>query len=187
MSSELDGCSDGDLAALALAGRQPAYAELMRRHRDWVYRLVRGSVGDGDEALDVTQNAFIAAFSALDRYDATRPFRIWIARIALNKCRDWARRRRVRSFLAFALPISAAEQLADDAMPVDVALADKAELARARRAIAGLPASLREPLILRAIEGLSQAETAQVLGVTEKTVETRVYRARKKLMEMVRG
>ena len=49
------------------------------------------------------------------------------------------------------------------------------------RAIAALPASLKEPLVLRTIEGLSQAETAEVLGISEKAVETRLYRARSKL------
>lgn len=186
MTPDLADCSDGELAALALGGRQAAYGELMRRHRDAVYRLVRGNIGDADEALDVTQNSFVAAFSALARYDRSRPFRLWIARIALNKCHDWARRRIVRKFLTFAAPISSAEQIADTAVPIDVALADRAELARAARAIAQLPASLKEPLILRTVEGLSQAETADVLRISEKAVETRLYRARKKLEEILR-
>jgi RNA polymerase sigma-70 factor (ECF subfamily) len=53
-------------------------------------------------------------------------------------------------------------------------------------AIAALPASLKEPLILHTVEGLSQAETAQVLGISEKAVETRVYRARARLEESLR-
>ena len=186
MKPQPDECTDGELAAQALAGQQAAYAALMLRHRDAVYRLVRANIGDDDEALDVTQNSFIAAFAALARYDGTRPFRLWIARIALNKCHDWARRRFVRRFLTFALPIGAAEHVVDDVARADVALADRQELARATRAIAALPPSLKEPLILRAIEGLSQAETAQVLGITEKAVELRVYRARKKLEEVLR-
>jgi len=89
---------DRTLAARALAGQHSAYSALMRRHRDAVYRLARGPVGDGDEALDITQEAFVAAFAALARYDGARPFRVWIARITLNKCRDWGRRRAVRRF-----------------------------------------------------------------------------------------
>ncbi len=54
-------------------------------------------------------------------------------------------------------------------------------------AIAALPANLKEPLLLRSIEGLSQAETAALLGISEKAVETRVYRARMKLAEMLRA
>ena len=58
------------------------------------------------------------------------------------------------------------------------------ELARLERGIAALPRALREVLVLRAIEGLSQAETADALGVTEKAVETRLYRARAKLADV---
>ena len=187
MTLALGECSDGELAALALAGRQAAYRELLGRHREPVFRLVRGSIGDGDAALDVTQEAFIAAFAALKSYDGTRPFKTWVSRIAINKCRDWARRRAVRRFFSFALPIEAAATIADDTIPADQQLADRAELARVKKAISQLPLALRGPLVLRTIEGLTQAETAQVLGISEKAVETRLYRARNKLTQVLRG
>lgn len=187
MTLALGECSDGELAALALAGRQAAYRELLGRHREAVFRLVRGSLSDADAALDVTQEAFIAAFAALKNYDGNRPFKTWVSRIAINKCRDWARRRAVRRFFSFALPIEAASTIADEGIPADQQLADRAELARTRDAITKLPSSIREPLILRTIEGLTQAETAEVLGISEKAVETRLYRARNKLTEILRG
>ena len=187
MTLALGECSDGELAALALAGRQAAYRELLGRHREPVFRLVRGSIGDGDAALDVTQEAFIAAFAALKSYDGSRPFKTWVSRIAINKCRDWARRRAVRRFFSFALPIETAATIADEAIPADRQLADRAELACVQDAITKLPIALREPLILRTIEGLTQAETAQVLGISEKADETRLYRARNKLSEVLRG
>lgn len=177
---------DRALAARALAGQQSAYGALMQRHRDAVWRIARGHVGDGDEALDITQETFVAAFAALARYDGARPFRVWIARIALNKCRDWARRRAVRRFFAFAKPIDEAIDIADrDATPED-ALHSQRELARINAAIASLPATLKDVLLLRTIEQMSQADAAQVLGVTEKAVETRLYRARAKLAEILR-
>lgn len=181
MTLALGDCSDGELAALALAGRQAAYRELLGRHREPVFRLVRGSIGDGDAALDVTQETFIAAFAALKSYDGTRSFKTWLSRIAINKCRDWARRRAVRRFFSFALPLEAAATVADESIPADRQLADRIELARVRGAITKLPPAIREPLILHAIEGLTQAETAEILGISEKAVETRIYRARKTL------
>ncbi len=181
MSFSLSDCSDGELAALALAGRQAAYRELLARHREAVFRLVRATIGDPAEAIDVTQEAFISAFAALKRYDPDRPFIAWLKRIALNKCRDWARRRSVRRFFSFALPIEAAETVSDDSIPADQQLADRAELARVREGITRLPPAIREPLILRTIEGLTQSETAEILGISEKAVETRVYRARRAL------
>lgn len=187
MSLDLAGCSDGELAALALGKRQAAYGELMRRHRDGVFRLLRGLVGDGDAAVDLTQQTFISAFAALARYDAERPFRAWIGRIAVNKARDWSRRRAVRRFFTFTRPIEEAFAVADPAAASDVQLADRRELERTMAAIAALPESLRQVLVLRTIEGMSQAETAETLGIGEKAVETRLYRARKKLEDMLRG
>jgi RNA polymerase sigma factor (sigma-70 family) len=186
MTLALDDCSDGELAALALTGRQSAYTALLARYREPVFRVVRATIGDADAAVDVTQEAFVSAFAALKSYDIERPFKTWIARIAINKCRDWARRRAVRRFFSFALPIEAAASIADDTFSVDQQVSDRAELARVQAAIAMLPQAIREPLVLRTIEEMSQAEAAQVLGISEKAVETRLYRARAKLTELLR-
>jgi RNA polymerase sigma factor (sigma-70 family) len=177
---------DRALVASALSGDQAGYAGLMRLHRDAVYRLARGHVGDADEALDVTQETFVAAFAALERYDGARPFRVWIARIALNKCRDWARRRAVRRFFTGARPIDEALEIRDVRATPEEALASARALARINAAVAALPATLKNPLLLCAIEGMSQIEAGQVLGLTPKAVETRLYRARAKLSEMLR-
>jgi RNA polymerase sigma-70 factor (ECF subfamily) len=177
----LTGCTDGELAALALTGRQAAYGELMQRYREPVFRLVRSHVGDADEALDVVQETFVAAFASIGRYDGSRPFKHWINRIALNKCRDWGRRRAVRRLFRFALPLDVASEIVDTAVTGEAAIDDAHALERATKAIAALPANLKEPLILTAVDGLSQAEAAAVLGISEKAVEVRIYRARKAL------
>lgn len=183
----LAACTDGELAALALGGRQAAYRALMDRHRAAAFRLARHHCGNDDAALDVTQQSFIAAFAALARYDAARPFQHWLARIVINKAHDWARRRKVRQFFSFALPLEEARGVREDAPDAEQQTSDREELARTMTAIAGLPARLKEVLVLRTIEGLSQAEAAGVLGVSEKAVETRLYRARAKLTEILRG
>lgn len=177
---------DRALATRALAGDQTAYGALMRRHRDAMFRLARGAIGDPDEALDITQESFVAAFAALARYDGSRPFRVWIARITLNKCRDWGRRRAVRRFFGFAKPIDDALDIADAGATPEEAARSAQEVARINAAIATLPANLKDVLLLRTIEQMRQAEAAQVLGITEKAVETRLYRARAKLAEILR-
>lgn len=187
MSLDLSQCSDGELAAIALGGQDRAYREFLRRYREPVYRLVRGTIRDSEEALDVTQESFVAAFAALKRYDPDRPFRIWISRIALNKCRDWARRRAVRSFFTRATPLDEAFDLASDTASPETEAADRSELARVGAAVSQLPHKLREVLAMRAIEDMSQADVAEALGVSEKTVETRLYRARKVLREILDG
>ncbi len=177
---------DRELVRRALGGRQDCYAQLLRRHREVVYRLACNSLGDSDEALDITQETFISAFAGLARYDGARPFRSWIARIAINKCHDWARRRKVRRFFTFARPLDEALEIADQRARPDEALAAVQETARLRAAIARLPARLGEVLVLRSIEECSQAETSEILGISQKAVETRLYRARQKLSELLR-
>ncbi len=182
MSLDWTTLTDGELATLSIAGRQAAFAEIMNRYRQPIFRLIRASVGDAEEALDLTQESFISAYQALARYDPDRPMRAWLSTIAINKCRDWGRKRRVRRFLTLGGALGAeAERVVDDRVAADVAASDREELERVAKAIANLPANLREPLVLRTIEGLSQADTASLLGISEKAVETRLYRARAKL------
>lgn len=187
MSSETASCTDAQLAALTLTGRQEAFAELMRRHREPVYRLIRGHIGDAEEAVDLVQDCFASAFRSLDRYDQARPFRAWLSRIAINKCRDWGRRRAVRRIF---IPESSAPHAAavpDPSPDAHDAVGDRQELERLWSALAALPRSLKEPLILRVLEELSQAEIAAVLRISEKAVETRIYRARQKLQALRQG
>lgn len=184
MSLDWTALSERELATLSIAGRQAAFAEIMRRHRQSIFRTVRACSGDADEALDLVQETFVAAHQALHRYDGDRSMRAWLSTIAINKCRDWGRKRTVRRFLSFAIPIGMeAEAVADDRRAIDEVAGDRQELDRVTRAISRLPHNLKEPLVLRTIEGLSQAETAAVLSISEKAVETRLYRARAKLLE----
>ena len=187
MSPDLSALSDGELATLSQSGRDAAFAEIMRRHRDATYRIITGNIGDPEEALDLVQETFVAAHRALGRYDGLRPMRRWLATIALNKCRDWRRRRAVRRLFAFALPLDASSaEVPEDRVLPDAEAAYREEVERVGRAIAELPAALREPLVLRTVQDLSQADTAAILGISEKAVETRVRRARAKLSEQLR-
>jgi RNA polymerase sigma-70 factor (ECF subfamily) len=185
VTSDLVDRTDGELAELSIAGRQPAFVEIMRRHKAHVHRLTARMIGDEDEALDLVQETFVSAHQALRRYQPERPMRAWLARIAINKCRDWRRRRAVRRLISFILPIEQAVDTPDKAAMADVVAADRQEMVNVTNAIAMLPMNLRETLVLRTIDGLTQAETAEALGVTEKTVESRLYRARAKLSELV--
>lgn len=175
---------DASLVAAALAGQEAAFSLLVRRHKETVYRFVRSYVADADEAYDLTQEAFAAAWLALARYDKDRPFPAWIKRIALNKCRDWARRRTVRRFFFGAESIETSPDIAATTDASDEAL--QRNLARLDSAIAALPAGLKEPLLLTAISGMSHHDAARVLNLTTKAVETRVYRAKVALARALR-
>lgn len=182
MTDALADRTDGELVALCLGGSQLAFAEIVRRHKDPLHRLVARIVGDDDEALDIVQEAFVAAHRALRRYDMARSMRPWLSRIAINKARDLRRRRAIRRLISVVLPLDHAADTADATPSIETATADRQELRQVTAAIAELPANLRETLVLRTIEGLSQAETAETLRISEKAVETRLYRARQRLI-----
>ena len=186
VTGDLAGCSDGELATLALDRSSAAYAVLMRRHETRIYRLIRSHIGNNDEALDLVQESFVTAWLALKTYDPARPFGTWLARIAINKSRDWGRRRAVRKFFTFAMPlIGDVLEIPDDTIGPDVAADDRQRMAAAARAIPQLPTRLKEPLLLCAVNGLSQADAAAVLGISVKAVETRIRRARARLTEIL--
>lgn len=190
MSVDLDAADDADLVALTLGApnsqmSQAAFAAIMRRHKQPLHRLIAAQIGDADEALDLLQETFVSAHAALGRFDSERSLRAWLSRIAINKCRDWSRRRRVRHWLARLLPIEAGERVPDHAADAEAQAVDRDGLNRTLAAIATLPDALREPLLLCAVEELSQAEAAEALGISVKAVETRVRRARIALTEVL--
>ena len=186
MKPDLASLTDGDLAGRSAAGDDEAFAEIMHRHRQRVYRLILANVADPDEALDLVQETFVSAHGALRRFDPARPMPAWLARIALNKCRDWGRRRAVRRLFGISTTIEEIADLQADDRPLpDAEAAARAEVERLSRAIAQLPATQREPLVLCAVEGLSQAEAASILAISEKAVETRIRRARARLAELI--
>lgn len=179
------GPSDAALARQAAAGDERAYATLVGRHKDRLYGLLRRYLGDPDEAREAAHEAFIAAWTALPRYDPARPFGAWLRTIAINKARDRGRRLAFRRLIFGDRPPEEtdAKDQADPSPHAEAALLERERLAMLDRGIARLPGPLREALVLTAIDGLSQQEAAEILGVTVKTVETRVYRARKILAE----
>jgi len=174
--------ADAALAARAARGDQTAFAELVRRHKEPLYRLLRRYTGESDDAYEAAQEAFIAAWSAMARYDPQRPFLTWLRVIAINKVRDRHRRNSFRRMLfgtGRGLEDEAVLAEPDPALPADEQVMEQQDMTTLDRAIAKLPAPLKEALLLTAFDGLTQQEAGQILGVSIKTIETRVHRARK--------
>ena len=177
---------DASLAVAARQGDQAAFAALMRRHKGWLYQFIRRYVADRDDAYDVLQESFVSAWGALSRFDPERPFEAWLRRIALNKCRDRARRDAVRraalrlfGFGGGDMSVESVAPLADSTVTIDHALR------RLETAIGQLPRQLKEPLVLTMLEGLSHKDAGALLGINAKAVETRVYRAKRQLASML--
>jgi RNA polymerase sigma-70 factor (ECF subfamily) len=165
---------DGDWARLAQRGDTKAYEALVRRHQDRVYRHLLHMTGSREDALELAQEAFIKAWEALPAWRPEAQFHTWLLRIASNAALDVLRRRKVVRF----------EALADDydapagAPGPEAQLDAKQQLGALDAALAEMTIEHREVLLLREVEALSYGELAQVLGIDEGTVKSRLARAR---------
>jgi RNA polymerase sigma factor (sigma-70 family) len=171
--------SDAYLARLAQKGDRRAFDQLIIHHKARLFRLVRGYIGDPDDAYDILQDTFISAWLALHRFDISRDFAGWLRTIALNKCRDFSRRRAVRRNI---LRIFAREaNIQPPATPTPEVDQMEEQMKRLDAAIAGLPAFYKEPLLLVNVAGLSHKEAAEQLRTSSKAIEMRLRRAKIKL------
>lgn len=172
-----------DLARSAAGGDRRAFTTLMSNHKEALYRFVRRRTPDPEEAYDIVQEAFVAAWGALSRFDPDRSFGAWLRSIALNKCRDRARRAAVRRCLMGSCQADAAERLRDQSPSAEDDLIARDQLVALSVAITALPSRLRDALMLTAIDGMSQAAASTVLGCSVKSIEYRVHRAREMIGE----
>lgn len=167
--------SDGELAGRARSGDTGAFDALVERHAAMVRRLTRAVLRHAEDADDAAQDAFVAAWTSLGRFDPAQPLRPWLTRIALNAARDLARRRRVRQTDEIAATVAS--------MGPGPELDTERRLLRARLdgALAGLPERQRLAVVLHDAEGYRHGEIAELLGVPEGTVRSDVFQGRRRL------
>ena len=180
--------ADEILAARAQQGDHQAFDTLIGRHKELLYRLVRRYLGNADDAYDLLQETFISAWENLHRYDPQRSFTAWARTIALNKCRDFSRRRRFRRWTEQLFAVEPSEQPLSSEAKAELTESqsrDNDRLQRLDEAIATLPALYKEPLLLTTIGGLSQQATAAALKTTTKAIEMRLRRARHELSKIL--
>jgi RNA polymerase sigma-70 factor (ECF subfamily) len=170
---------DAELAARAGAGDREAFGMLVERHAGQARRLARSILGNAEDADDAAQDGFLAALKALERYDPTRPFGPWLLRIVANAASDRRRRLRVRA----TDPIPA-ETLTHEPGP-DQVTDRNAFHAALQGALDQLPTRQRIAVVLFDVEGYSHREIAQVVNVSEGTVRSDVFHARRALRELL--
>lgn len=181
--------SDTALCRAFLQGDSRAFGELVRRHQETVYRVVRRYATHGDEALDLAQRAMLQAFQAarrtLPRLDEASggeiPFRAWVLRIAINLAKNHSRRGRLwrTSSLESVAPMQSREGSAQ------ASLEHAENEALTRQAVLKLPRRQREVFTLRIDAGLPFAEVGRTLGITEANAKTHFHHAVKRLREEV--
>ena len=167
-----------DLIRSAARGDRLSFEKLVLLKRERVVRTAYQIVGDIEDARDVAQGVFLRLWRVLQRFDLERRFDTWLYRITVNAAIDFIRERGPKGFLQ-PLSDDAGERLADPSPGAD-AKADLSALQRSfLRLAAGLAPKQRATFVLKEIEGLSTAEVARVLGVTESTVRNHLLQARR--------
>ena len=176
---------DDALIKRICAGETSCFEVLMRRHNERIYRTVRAVLGDDADVEDVMQQAYVNAYQHLDRFENRARFSTWMTRIAINEA--YARlRKRHRNEPA---PWEDDHAMADEpeaAGPSPEQIAARQEInALLERAVDTLSVPNRTVFVLRSVEGLSTAETAECLDVSEELVKVRLHRARTELRRML--
>jgi RNA polymerase sigma-70 factor (ECF subfamily) len=170
--------SDEDVIRRIRAGDTALFEVLMRRYNQRLYRVARGIVRDHAEAEDVMQQAYINAYTHLHQYEQRGSFAGWLTRIAVHEAFAGHRRRAEAKVTEPIVGDGPCDHIASP-QPDPEAAALSSELRRDLEAsIDSLADAYRPVFVLREIEGLTTAETAEALGLSEDVVKTRLHRAR---------
>ena len=176
------------LVQRAQAGDQAAFEQLIISAQNGVYALALKMLRHNEQdALDVTQDAFLKAYLNIGKYRGDARFSVWIYRITYNLCLDRLRKTKRRAETSldgeddeFVMQIADASPL-----PEERVLSLEASAA-VRRGLDSLPPKQRAVLIMREVSGLSYAEIAVAAGLREGTVKSRINRARAALADYLR-
>lgn len=171
--------ADADLVRAARRGDRDAFGGVVQRHQGRLFGLVLMMVRERAGAEEVTQDAFVRAYMHLDRYDESRPLYPWLASIAVRLAQNWLRAHG-RTVRHEGGSLDAAPEPGADAAALDTLIADE----RSRRtwtAVAALPSGERTAVILYYRDEMAVRDIARALGVTNGTIKTLLFRARRHL------
>lgn len=180
------GATETELVALLRAGHAAAFATVMRRNNQRLYRLARGVLRDEAEAEEVLQESYLRAFTHIDGFKGDSTVSTWLARIVLNEALGRLRRRRPTVAIddvAETLAVGAPGPMSREEPSPEQAIARQEIRRSIEKAVDDLPASFRAVFMMRAIEQMSIEETASCLGIPPETVKTRFHRANKLLRQ----
>jgi RNA polymerase sigma-70 factor (ECF subfamily) len=183
---------DGALVARLRSGEEGAYEELVRGYGGRLLAVARRFLRSEDDARDAVQDAFLAAFRNIERFEGQARLSTWLHRIVVNAAlmKLRTRRRRPETSIEDLLPGFLEDgHMSHPASPWRKGDADPAELNQLRglvlEKIQDLPEGYRNVLMLRDIEDLDTEETAQLMGLSTGAVKTRLHRARQALRTLL--
>ena len=186
----MSGVTDQTIVERVIGGDVDSFGMLVERYQDRIYSTVLNYVGNPDDAVDITQEAFVKAYAKLLSFSSTSSFYTWVYRIAINTAIDFIRKRKSKPtesldddrFAEMGFEPASEDPSADP----ERVLVQHEERRALRAAIGSLSEKLRSVIVLHDVEGLSQEEVAEILHVPVGTVKSRVSRARDELRYLLR-
>lgn len=175
--------TDEEIVARVCSGEIDLYEVLVRRHNPRIYRAARAILRDDGEAEDVMQDAYVRAFEHLREFEGRAHFSTWLTRIAVNEA--LARVRRSKRLEPLESHIEEPSMSTEPAKSPEQQTSDVEMRSVLETAVTKLSDEFRAVFVLRTVEGMSGAETAECLGIPEETVKTRLHRARGRLQKML--
>ena len=178
--------TNNELVERCLAGDQAAWDDIVRLNWRKVFNVAYRFVGRHDEAEDLTQEIFLRIFKALHTFDRRANFQTWLVSISRLLCIDHYRSlRKERETMAREVDASQLTPVSAERSP-HAALEQVGLKTLIRQALAGLPPTLREAVVLRDLQEFSYLEIADRLSLPEGTVKSRINRGRLELARQVR-
>ena len=171
---------DEELVASARLGNRRAFEELVVRHERKAYHIAFDFARDREEAKDLSQEAFLKAFTNLKNFDGRSSFYTWFYRILVNLCLDYKRRQKRSPSETFDENVQGQlepSQAPDKPRSPDQQVLDKQISLRVGEVLASLPARQRTAFVLKNNQGLSIKEIAELMETAEGTVKVHLHRA----------
>jgi RNA polymerase sigma-70 factor, ECF subfamily len=175
---------DASLIAATLAGDTAAFGRLVGQYQDRLYNSLLRVLGSAEDAADITQDAFVQAYTKLDTFRGSAAFYTWLYRIAFNLAMSHARRGHKAASLD-CLKAIAGEEPMDGAPAVETGLIQQERIDLVHAALAQLGIDYRQILVLREIDGCSYEEIAEILELPVGTVRSRLFRARMHMRDLL--
>lgn len=180
MNGERTVTTDDDslLVARFVRGDSGAFDTLFLKYQEYVYHIIYGIVGSGEESRDLTQEVFLQVYRSLPKFRQNSRFATWLYRIAVNRAVDAARGAKRWRFLPLLDEPGMSERPADPDLEPEKVVARGQEREAVQKVLMRCPVSHRQVLALRYYQELSLEEIAEVLGCTSAAAKVRLYRAR---------
>jgi len=181
---------DSLLIKRALEGDQKAFHKLRMKYYDAIFKLVNRMVHNRQEVEDLTQEAFIKAFTSLDRFDNQYSFSTWLYKIATNNSIDYIRKKKLQTF-SINKPVESEEndysfELPDTEPEPDQELISSQRKKMLDEAMNSLPPKYRQVILMRHVDEKEYQEIAKVLKLPLGTIKAHIFRARELLYKQLR-